>query len=66
MFPGVCLWTSSLALWTVSEPIIWEDFPAGNNCAKGHNTEGAELIDSILYVVKKEAENCDCLQGKVA
>lgn len=35
---------------------------AGNNCAKGHYTEGAELIDSSLDVVRKEAENCDCLQ----
>jgi hypothetical protein len=25
--------------------------------------EGAELIDSVLDVVRKEAENCDCLQG---
>jgi tubulin beta len=37
---------------------------AGNNWAKGHYTEGAELIDSVLDVVRKEAENCDCLQGK--
>ncbi|TYG70081.1 hypothetical protein ES288_D05G283500v1 [Gossypium darwinii] len=36
---------------------------AGNNWAKGHYTEGAELIDSALDVVRKEAENCDCLQG---
>ncbi|KAH7549957.1 hypothetical protein JRO89_XS13G0110600 [Xanthoceras sorbifolium] len=35
---------------------------AGNNWAKGHYTEGAELIDSVLDVVRKEAENCDCLQ----
>lgn len=38
---------------------------AGNNWAKGHYTEGAELIDSVLDVVRKEAENCDCLQGKI-
>ena len=38
---------------------------AGNNWAKGHYTEGAELIDSVLDVVRKEAESCDCLQGKV-
>jgi tubulin beta len=38
---------------------------AGNNWAKGHYTEGAELIDSVLDVVRKEAENCDCLQGNV-
>jgi len=36
---------------------------AGNNWAKGHYTEGAELIDSVLEVVRKEAEGCDCLQG---
>merc|ERR1712107_896463 len=31
--------------------------------AKGHYTEGAELVDSVLDVVRKEAEGCDCLQG---
>ena len=36
---------------------------AGNNWAWGHYTEGAELIDSVLDVVRKEAEGCDCLQG---
>jgi len=36
---------------------------AGNNWAKGYYTEGAELIDSVLDVVRKEAEGCDCLQG---
>ncbi|XP_060697237.1 tubulin beta chain-like isoform X5 [Hemiscyllium ocellatum] len=36
---------------------------AGNNWAKGHYTDGAELIDSVLDVVRKEAEGCDCLQG---
>ena len=35
----------------------------GNNWAKGHYTEGAELIDTVLDVVRKEAEGCDCLQG---
>ena len=34
----------------------------GNNWAKGHYTEGAELVDSVLDVVRKEAEACDCLQ----
>ena len=38
---------------------------AGNNWAKGHYTEGAELIDSVLDVVRKEAESCDCLQGMI-
>ena len=36
---------------------------AGNNWAKGHYTEGAELVDSVLEVVRKEAEGCDSLQG---
>eukprot|EP00834_Sanchytrium_tribonematis_P006870 NODE_551_length_6164_cov_0.432811.p3 type:complete len:223 gc:universal NODE_551_length_6164_cov_0.432811:3465-4133(+) len=36
---------------------------AGNNWAKGYYTEGAELVDSVLDVVRKEAENTDCLQG---
>nr|GEX58626.1 tubulin beta-2 chain [Tanacetum cinerariifolium] len=39
---------------------------AGNNWAKGHYTEGAELIYSVLDVVRKEAENCDCLQATVS
>ena len=32
------------------------------DCARcqGHYTEGAELIDSVLDVVRKEAEGCDC------
>jgi tubulin beta len=36
---------------------------AGNNWAKGHYTEGAELIESVLEVIRKEAEGCDALQG---
>ena len=36
---------------------------AGNNWAKGYYTEGAELVDAILDVLRKEAESTDCLQG---
>eukprot|EP00166_Cyanidium_caldarium_P001234 ctg_1631.g503 len=36
---------------------------AGNNWAKGHYTEGAELVDQVMDVVRKECEGCDCLQG---
>jgi tubulin beta len=36
---------------------------AGNNWAKGHYTEGAELIDSVMDAARREAENCDTLQG---
>ena len=34
-----------------------------NNWAKGHYTEGAELIDQVLDVGRREAESCDTLQG---
>ena len=36
---------------------------AGNNWAKGFYTEGAELVDAALDVVRREAESADCLQG---
>jgi len=36
---------------------------AGNNWAKGHYTEGAELVDSIMECIRKESESCDVLQG---
>jgi len=36
---------------------------AGNNWAKGHYTEGAELIEEALDVLRKEVENCECPQG---
>ena len=36
---------------------------AGNNWAKGHYTEGAEMVDQILDVIRKEAESSECLQG---
>ncbi|KAJ3158648.1 Tubulin beta chain (Beta tubulin) [Geranomyces michiganensis] len=36
---------------------------AGNNWAKGYYTEGAELVESVLDVVRKEAEGSDSLQG---
>ncbi|XP_012675041.2 tubulin beta chain-like [Clupea harengus] len=36
---------------------------AGNNWAKGHYTEGSELVDEIMDRVRKESEGCDWLQG---
>ncbi|XP_063070296.1 tubulin beta chain-like [Engraulis encrasicolus] len=36
---------------------------AGNNWAKGHYTEGCELIDEIMDRVRKESEDCESLQG---
>ncbi|XP_063836176.1 tubulin beta chain-like isoform X1 [Ostrinia nubilalis] len=43
--------------------IVYSCSGAGNNWAKGHYTEGADLLESVLDVVRKEAEGCDCLQG---
>ncbi|SAM08459.1 hypothetical protein [Absidia glauca] len=36
---------------------------AGNSWARGYYTEGAELVESVLDVIRKEAEHADCLQG---
>ena len=36
---------------------------AGNNWAKGHYSDGADLVDSVMDVVRREAETSDCLQG---
>jgi len=36
---------------------------AGNNWSKGHYTEGAELVESVFDVVRKEVESTDCMQG---
>ncbi|KAI5059278.1 hypothetical protein GOP47_0025597 [Adiantum capillus-veneris] len=44
--------------------IFGESGAGNNNWAKGHYTEGAELIDYVLDVVRKEAENCNFLQGE--
>lgn len=43
--------------------MIFGQSSAGNVWAKGHYTEGAELVDSVLDVVRREAEGCDSLQG---
>ena len=42
---------------------IYGQTGAGNNWAKGYYNVGPELIDSVLDVVRIEAEECDCLQG---
>lgn len=36
---------------------------AGNNWAKGFYTEGAELIDSVMDVIRYRAGQCDKLDG---
>ena len=34
---------------------------AGNNWARGHYSEGADLIDSVMDVIRKETESCECV-----
>jgi len=36
---------------------------AGNNWAKGHYTEGAELVEEVLDRIRLEIEQCDAPQG---
>ncbi|KAL5526930.1 TUBB2 [Sanghuangporus sanghuang] len=45
------------------DTFVYGDNSAGNNWAKGYYTEGAELVDSILDVVRRQAEQCDSIQG---
>jgi len=42
---------------------VFDQSGAGNNWAKGFYSEGAELVESVMDVVRKEAESCVCLQG---
>lgn len=34
-----------------------------NNWAAGYYTKGAEMMESVMNTVRREAEGCDCLQG---
>ena len=52
-----------LYMYSLSGCVLSGQSGAGNNWAKGHYTEGAELVDAVMDVVRKEAEGCDCLQG---
>lgn len=36
---------------------------AGNIWAKGFYTEGAELMETVMDAIRREAESCDALQG---
>ncbi|GJJ08733.1 Tubulin beta-2 chain [Clathrus columnatus] len=45
------------------DTMISAESGAGNNWAKGYYTEGAELVDQILEVVRHQSEACEALQG---
>eukprot|EP01083_Nonionella_stella_P150615 480063_1 len=63
--PGVIDAVRSSPLGELFRPdnLINQNAGAGNNWAKGHYTEGAEMIDQVLDAARKEAENTNCLQG---
>ena len=44
------LWSCKCCIWSHIDVNLWI-------------FAGAELVDSVLDVVRKEAESCDCLQG---
>ncbi|KAH7928103.1 beta-tubulin 2, partial [Leucogyrophana mollusca] len=62
---GVCDRIRSGPLGQLFRPdtFFTSDSGAGNNWAKGFYTEGAELIDPILDIVRKQTEACEALQG---
>ncbi|GJE85546.1 tubulin beta chain [Phanerochaete sordida] len=62
---GVCNHIRSGTIGSLFRPdtFLTGETGAGNNWAKGFYTEGAELIESILEVVRKQTEACDALQG---
>lgn len=55
--------TSTIGSLFRPDNFIYGQSSAGNVWAKGHYTEGAELVDSVLDIVRREAEGCDSLQG---
>jgi len=63
--PGTMNQIRSSSIGSLFRPdnFIFAQSSAGNNWAKGHYTEGAELVDSVMDVIRREAESCDCMQG---
>merc|ERR1711881_87212 len=43
--------------------MVFGNHGAGNNWAKGHYTEGAELVEEVLDRIRQEIEQCDAPQG---
>ena len=61
--PQARSWGGGGGRGVTESPVSTGNSGAGNNWAKGFYTEGAELVDSVLDVMRAEAEGCDCLQG---
>jgi hypothetical protein len=45
------------------DTFVHADSGAGNVWAKGYYTEGAELADNVMDVIRQQAEGSDSLQG---
>ncbi|KJA20575.1 hypothetical protein HYPSUDRAFT_43088 [Hypholoma sublateritium FD-334 SS-4] len=63
--PGVCNRLRNGVLGDLFRPdtYLHSNSGAGNNWAKGYYTEGAELVESILDIIRRQSESCDALQG---
>ncbi len=63
--PGTLDVIKASPMGTMFKPdnFVFGNSGAGNNWAKGHYTEGAELIDQVLDAVRREVDSCRSLQG---
>lgn len=63
--PGTAEDIKSMKFGPIFKPdnFIFGSSGAGNNWAKGHYTEGQEILSDVLDAIRKEVEICDCLQG---
>merc|ERR1712156_1251824 len=63
--PGTMDVIKASAIGPVFKPdnMVFGNNGAGNNWAKGHYTEGAELVESVLDRIRMEIEQCDAPQG---
>lgn len=55
--------TSPIGSFFRPDNYVFGQSGAGNNWAKGHYTEGAELIAAVVDVARREIEACDAPQG---
>merc|ERR1712156_345469 len=63
--PGTMDVIKASAIGPVFKPdnMVFGNNGAGNNWAKGHYTEGAELVESVLDRIRQEMEQADSPQG---
>ena len=63
--PGTLDSIRSGALGQMFRPdnFVFGESSASSNWAKGFYNDGPEHVDSVVDVIRKEAETCDCMQG---